>query len=162
MEIKDIMVFDLEANGLLEDATQLWCGVAYWRDEWYEATWPNEDYFIEILNSATYICGHNIIDYDLPLLEKLYGWCPDARVLDTLVLSRLLNPERSGGHSLDSWGQRVGVGKPVHEDWTTFSEDMLHRCKEDVKINVRALELLLREGELNAEDLEELPVYRVA
>lgn len=151
-----VTVFDLEADGLLDEATRIWCGVV--DDVAYE---PHQiEALILKLANSDIICGHNIIDYDLPLLEKIYEYKHEGKVLDTLVLSRLLNPERQGGHSLDVWGQRVGVQKPVHEDWSMYSEEMLHRCKEDVKINRRVYDLLLREAELNAEDLEGLPVYR--
>ena len=74
--------------------------------------------------------------------DRLYPWfkCPDYD--DTFILSSLFNPDRpkppgcSGSHGLEAWGVRFGVPKPKHEDWTNFSEDMLHRCREDVKINV--------------------------
>ena len=49
-------------------------------------------------------------------------------------MSKLFYPERLE-HSLDSYGRQFGRYKPVHEDWTTYSEDMLHRCSEDVEIN---------------------------
>ena len=40
-----------------------------------------------------------------------------------------------------------GVPKPKHEDWSKFSPEMLHRCREDVKINVLVYEALLKELE---------------
>ena len=49
-------------------------------------------------------------------------------------MSKLFNPERPE-HSLESYGKQFGRNKPVHEDWSVFSEAMLHRCSEDVEIN---------------------------
>jgi len=43
----------------------------------------------------------------------------------------------SGNHSLDSWGETVGVPKPKVEDWEGLSfEEYKRRCEEDVKINL--------------------------
>lgn len=41
------------------------------------------------------------------------------------------------GHSVEAWGVRLGIKKPEHEDWSQYSEEMLHRCKEDVKIQTQ-------------------------
>lgn len=100
---------------------------------------------LDSLRNSSLLIGHNIINFDLPLVEKLYNIRIDVELFDTLVVSRLLNPDRIGGHSLDSWGKRVGRSKPVHEDWTQYSEAMLHRCVEDVEINYLTYNLLLEE-----------------
>ena len=39
-----------------------------------------------------------------------------------------------GPHSLAAWGYRLGRGKVEHEDWSVFSDAMMHRCIEDVEI----------------------------
>jgi len=81
------------------------------------------------------IC-HNEIDYDLRLIKKLYPtFKPNSLFLDTYLLSQLLQPDRAGGHSLQSYGERFGRAKPEHEDWSRFTQEMLHRCAEDVEIN---------------------------
>jgi len=43
------------------------------------------------------------------------------------------------------WGKRVGLDKPPHEEWHKFSNDMLERVLEDVKINVKVWEALMKE-----------------
>lgn len=153
------LVFDIETNGLLPDVDTLHVCCTYDLDteeEWY-STDPQA--IVAHLSAATHLIGHNIIDYDLPVLEKLTGFKPNenTRITDTLILSRLENPDRlrpikmsedgvkAGPHSLAAWGYRVGVGKPEHEDWSVYSEDMLHRCREDVRINARILPLLIEE-----------------
>lgn len=162
------LVFDIETNGLLPDVSTLHVCCTHDIDtgeEWY-STDPKE--ITSHLSKATHLIGHNIIDYDLPALEKLTGWKPNdnTRITDTLVLSRLGNPDRprhpqhikdgykAGPHSLGAWGYRVGVGKPEHEDWTTYSEDMLHRCREDVRINARILTILEQETSTFGESRE--------
>jgi DNA polymerase I len=153
------MIFDLEADGL-EDATRSWCICM----KNLQGTGPSVlkfgpeelDTALENLRLADHLIGHNIIAYDLPLLERLYGWKPKegTRITDTLVLSRLFKPDRVlppmapgnlSPHSLAAWGYRVGRGKPEHDDWSAFSPEMLHRCSEDVEINDLVYQRLLQE-----------------
>ena len=47
---------------------------------------------------------HNGIGFDVPVLNRLWGVAfGKGSVVDTLVLSRLSDPSRSGGHSLRNW-----------------------------------------------------------
>ena len=45
-----------------------------------------------ILGQATRLIGHNIAQYDLPVLERLLGWAPapEVELYDTLFASRLI------------------------------------------------------------------------
>jgi DNA polymerase I len=149
------LVFDIEANGLYDKATKIWCIVAKDIDsgeifEWTRDEKPTKENsllnFLKVLELSNEIVGHNILNYDVPLLKKLTGWEPpkNVKITDTLVMSRLGNPDRpkppgypgkSGPHSLDCWGYRVGKSKPHHEEWDVFSPAMLQRCREDVGIN---------------------------
>lgn len=135
------LVFDLEANGLLDTATTVHCLSTY-------DTMTNEacSYYgdtllqgLDLLMSADKIVGHNVFGYDLPLIEKLYGMRPVGVVHDTLILSQMLfaNEMDNAGHSIEAWGKVFEVPKPKHNDWSKFSEEMLYRNKEDVKITVR-------------------------
>lgn len=153
------LVFDIETNGLYDQVSTLHVCCTYdldTKEEWY-STDPKA--ILDHLSKATHLIGHNIIDYDLPVLEKLFNWKPNeqTRITDTLILSRLGNPDRpchpqqlrdeykAGPHSLGAWGYRIGVGKPDHEDWSTYSEAMLHRCQADVRINARIYDILREE-----------------
>jgi len=140
-------VFDVEANGL-HDATTVWCIVIKDLDtgEVHEYRQNDIEAGLQHLYGFSRIVGHNILDYDLPLLARLYSFSHGS-CWDTLVASRLLYPDRPGGHSLASWGERLGRGKPGHEDWTQYSEEMLHRCVEDVEINHLLYDELHREME---------------
>lgn len=129
-------VYDVEANGLYKEATKLWCIVLkdidtsevfkYRPDEILEG--------LEHLYSFKLLVGHNICGYDLPVVERLYDMKYQGTVRDTLCMSKLFDPERRL-HSLDSYGKQFKRYKPVHEDWTRYSESMLYRCSEDVEIN---------------------------
>jgi len=90
---------------------------------------------LQVLGEADLLTGHNICNFDIPLLKKLYPWWRYKGVLrDTLCMSKLFDPERLQ-HSLDSYGKQFKRFKPVHNDWSVFTRKMLHRCSEDVEIN---------------------------
>jgi DNA polymerase I-like protein with 3'-5' exonuclease and polymerase domains len=66
----------------------------------------------DYLKDADLIAAHNGIGFDFPLLNKLWGTKIGLKqAYDTLVVSRLLEPTRDGGHSLDAWGKTLGVAK---------------------------------------------------
>ena len=143
------LVFDIEANGLFFDADKIWCIVAIDEHDTIYSFEPDKiKEGIELLQKADKIIGHNIIGYDIPLIKKLYNvdLDKDKEIIDTLVLSRLSNPVREGGHSLEKWGYRLGgIQKQQHEDWTMFTPEMLVRCKKDTKINKTLFNYLKKE-----------------
>jgi len=148
------LVFDLEADGFLDTVSKIHCLTIAHQDgeEWaYQhytdalSEYPSLNEGYERLSRADRLVAHNGITYDLPVMAKVAGVdIPVARMVDTLVLSRLGNPERPGGHALADWGRRIGVAKPEHSDWGAWSPDMAIRCNEDVRINVIVWERLKR------------------
>jgi DNA polymerase-1 len=149
---------DLEANGLLDTVTDVWCGVFKNKDT-HEVFKFKPDQIKDMLlfmDSIDVLIMHNGIGYDWPLLKKLYGYEFKGKKVDTLIMSRLLNPKRIvpfncpdkkiGPHSIAAWGYRVGRGKPDHNDWAQFSDEMLHRCAEDVEILHLVYDALLAEA----------------
>jgi hypothetical protein len=145
---ENLLVFDLEANGLLDQATLIHtCAYAYGTHNTPRATSPSD--FAALLMQAGSIAGHNIIRYDLPLLHKL-GYIPayyinrdvlywpdgsSCRVLDTLLVSRLTHGGRLFSHGLDAWGQRLGHQKLAVSDWHSLAQAVYDaRCIQDVVI----------------------------
>lgn len=134
---------DIETDNLYLDVKKFHCawiiepttGIrkGYRPDQWKE--------YLQDLASYDVVVGHNVIDYDFCVLAKLF---PNEfrikRVFDTLVLSRMLEPDRQGGHSLKSWGVALGILKGTYgegEDvWDVFSEDMFNYCEQDVNVTV--------------------------
>lgn len=153
-----IAVFDIEANGFLDVADRLWCLVVYHNKEYHRFDPSQIDEGVRFLLSlgkqGVVLCCHNMIEFDLPILHKLTQYRFDGcKILDTVVLARLLNPEREGGNALEAWGERFGVPKPKHEDWSKFTPEMMHRCHEDVRINVLTLHALMKEAGWNVDDV---------
>lgn len=149
---------DLEANGLLRQATKVWCGVFKNAQTGVVTKFKPDQIqeMLEFMGTIGVLIMHNGIGYDWPLLKKLYGYEYKGKKVDTLIMSRLLNPKRmvpfncpnkkAGPHSIEAWGYRVGRGKPEHNDWEQFSPEMLHRCAEDVEILELVYKALLEEA----------------
>lgn len=155
-------VFDKEANGLdrghgvlSEDASKIWCTVLH---DLVDGTTIEGDIvggFDRVkheISNAKMLVGHNILDYDIPLMERMWGIQPpqDCVIVDTLVWSRTLYPDRSmeGGHGLEAWGKRNNCPKPPVEDWSTYDPEKLHRCHMDVQNNVITYQKLLQEAHM--------------
>lgn len=150
--------FDVETDGLYKEATKIHC-LSY---EIYENSTLIESgsltNYLDIyrfVSSQETLVGHNIIVYDIPVLEKILGQKIPShiRLIDTLALSWYLFPTRAK-HGLEIWGEEFGVPKPVIEDWSNLTiEEYIHRCEEDVKITsklfIKELEYLsnLYEGQ---------------
>lgn len=86
-------------------------------------------------------CGHHVLGYDRHVLQTLAGLERPLRYwVDTLVLSRLLDNNIAGGHSIEAWGVRLGIEKKGTDitDWSIPTQQMLDRCISDTAVN-RAL-----------------------
>ena len=72
--------------------------------------------FIDFISDADFLCGHNIINFDLKILREKYGIRIDKPVIDTLYLSPLLFPKRLN-HSLakDEIAIVGGKNNPVND-----------------------------------------------
>jgi len=160
-----MLVIDIETDGLLNRMTTVHCAVA--KDiktgVIYEYGPDQIEYFVRALEDNIVI-GHNIINFDIP---ALWQWCEwnDSKFIgemymqvqseiDTLVMSRLLNPDRErpqglpqkvGPHSLEAWGMRLGFPKGDCESFAEYSEDMLEYCKRDVEVTHEVYKALCKE-----------------
>ena len=141
--------FDIETDGL--DATKIHCICAikdndktvnnFIGDKCYE-----DFYRWLVLEDIRVLIAHNGIGFDIPVLRLLSGHEWDFIIRDTLVLSRLVNPSLDGGHSLKSWGERLGNYKDDYvknflekngkdsDPWAAFNMDMLEYCQQDVRV----------------------------
>tara|TARA_Y100001973_G_scaffold48531_1_gene72233 strand:- start:2146 stop:2727 length:582 start_codon:yes stop_codon:yes gene_type:complete len=104
------VVFDLETNGLLNDATRIHCISLSWGENNCIESFNDEPYAdspkdlpmasdhsittgIGWLEVADVLVGHNIIGFDLPIIKRLYPYFnPRGVIIDTLLLSRLYHP----------------------------------------------------------------------
>ena len=155
-----MIIFDVESNGLLDDATKIHC-LSYLDTRKPEAyiTLHEYDDMKHLLLTEKHLIGHNIIRYDIPLLEKLLDINIDARLYDTLPMSWVMNPTRSK-HGLDSFFPDFGIEKPKIDDWENMSiEDYTDRCVEDVKITEALWNNLLKRFMVLYKDKKELDKF---
>ena len=74
--------------------------------------WKNQSGLNDYLSKATLLIAHNGIAFDFYLLNKLWNTKIGLKkVYDTLVASRLLEPTKENGHSLESYGKQLGIPK---------------------------------------------------
>jgi DNA polymerase I-like protein with 3'-5' exonuclease and polymerase domains len=171
-----MIVFDLETNGLLPEVSVVHTITTYDTETNTFVTaddQPSIKAVIESLMQAPEICGHNVISYDLPVIEKLYGLRPKGKVIDSMVMTRLLYPDIKvldfalfrekkfpgnliGRHSLEAWGHRLGEKKGKFKtDWKIWTPEMSDYCKQDVKVTTALMDrMLAKDAPQAAIDLE--------
>lgn len=125
-------IYDIEGNHLLVEATRIWLAVAIDADtgevhQFRESEMPA---FGELLANANELIGHNILMYDNPVCERILGIKIKAKCTDTLVVSRMMFPDRFNkknpirNHSLAAWGEALGHPK------IDFTTNMFNLAKE--------------------------------
>lgn len=149
------LFFDLEANGWRDTATTIWV-ISYAIDDEEVQSIKEVENFWSVFRMCTCFVGHNILNFDIPLLARL-GCRLDLAldIRDTIVLSRLIYPDlqsppgwvgKSQPHSLEAWAMRMGGEQKVqHEDWSQYSEEMRERCESDVRITRKLYRKLMKE-----------------
>ena len=137
------LIFDIETNGL--NPSVIWCICAIKDEQMYTLEMPTKEMWLDLMDGVTEVIGHNVIRYDVPVVERLLGVDVTCKVTDTLVMSRLYNPQLDGGHSLDAWGQRLKFPKGDYHDWTALTPEMVEYCKQDVRVTERLYKTLSEE-----------------
>ena len=153
-------IFDIECNGFLDTVSKLHSLVLLDMDtgEMLSYAFPDTksddiDEAAVRLEHAEELIGHNVIAFDIPVLQKLYPHIRfDAKVTDTLVLSRLIHsdlkaedaprlaaksitPKLYGSHSLEAWGERLGLHKGQYEGgFDSWNPEMQAYCEQDVRV----------------------------
>ena len=150
------LVFDIEANGLNEitidrrlnkEVDKVWCLVAKDLLTGKVYTYKGTEIAagVELLRKADKLIGHNILMYDLPVLERFYGGAINTPAVDTLVVSRLMYPDIRNhplkGNSLACWGKNLGEFKTDYSGgFESYNIDMLHYCQQDVEVSAKIYE----------------------
>jgi DNA polymerase-1 len=155
-------VFDLEANGLLDEATVVHCLVLKDIDTKKVYSFANQPGYEPIavgvsrLRDASLLIGHNVLCYDLPVLEKLYQFKRNGEVRDTLLMARIrwpeivavdksdryyIPPHLKGHYSLEAFGYRLNENKGEYKDgWEHWSPKMQTYCEQDVEVTLKLWE----------------------
>ncbi|HRH32420.1 MAG TPA: ribonuclease H-like domain-containing protein, partial [bacterium] len=132
------IVLNIEANGLKPD--KIWCITCLDLNTGEEHAFRRPDIstesFLYFWRDVADVIVHNGISYDCPNLCRLIDreLFVEKRVVDTLVISRLLDYSRAGGHSLAAWAPVVGVEKTVQPPWDEFSEALVDHSMQNCRI----------------------------
>lgn len=166
------IVVDIETN-LKHDT--IWVVCTQDIDTGEKHTWNEENSFQDYIKDATSIIGHNFIGFDGHLLSKLWKTQISLKkIVDTLILSRLLEPSREKGHSLESWGEQLGEAKTDYKAaWeaavgrkeaypgecfdSPAIDVMTAYCAQDVNVTCKLflhLEKQLKEKEFSQESID--------
>lgn len=164
-------VFDAETNGLLPELTTVHslCIQDIDTKEFYSLHGGDIEWGVRLLQEAEVLIGHNIIGFDILALQKVFPWFnPNALLLDTLVLARLVYPDIKqrdfemegqeakkgkewipkkffGRHSLESWGHRLGNYKGDYKGpWDEWSPEMQEYCDQDVRVTLTLFKRILK------------------
>ena len=143
-------VVDVETDGLIKDATTIHCIVAADVDTGKGYIFKQRECYTAFPVWATQVDNfimHNGISFDAPIINKLIGETINLNsVVDTLILSQLYNPLREGGHSLKEWGNKLSLPKQEIDSFSSFTEEMLEYCKQDINITYKLYNELKSEG----------------
>jgi DNA polymerase I-like protein with 3'-5' exonuclease and polymerase domains len=178
------LLFDIETNGFLENVTKVHCLVIKDAETNEVTTYHGASILagIDTLERADQLIGHNILKFDLPVIQKLYpGFSYDpSKAVDTLVCTRLIWPNVGewdaklvhngklpaklwGSHSLKAWGYRLEQLKGEYgdtSDWQEFTPEMLEYCQQDVEVTATLFDRIkAKEYAQKALDLEHEVAY---
>ena len=156
------LIFDIETNGFLSEATKIHSIVIKDIDtkQIYSYHGDKIGRGLYLLSGASLLVGHNILKFDIPVINKLYPeYKIEGDVFDTLLVSRLIWTNRkeedfrmkelplnlAGRHSLESWGYRLGLRKGDFiktGDFSKWSQEMQDYCEKDVEVTYELFKLI--------------------
>ena len=141
------LYFDIETNGFLDVVSTIHCLVIKDATTGEVFSFSDREGYTPVIQGlvmlarADQIIGHNILGYDIPVIQKLHPeWTFRGEAVDTLIISRLFFPElrdmdfrirdkevaagkqptlpgkRIGSHALEAWGYRLGKMKGDYSD----------------------------------------------
>ena len=136
IEQKNYAVVDIETN---LSWNTIWMAGVYFPASGMSTPCYTVKELASALAGIDVIVGHNLINFDLPVLSNVWGFDWTGDVVDTLVLSRLLNPSIDGGHSLKQCALRAG--KELKDEFNAADFDlgltdaMIDYCLQDCRAN---------------------------
>jgi DNA polymerase I len=172
------LICDIETNGLLHELDRVHCIVLRDVETGEVHSCADQDGYLplqralDLVSKADQLVGHNLINFDMRALKKVYPGLTmrsGCDIVDTLILSRVLWPELEpvddqkfcyidkkyrGRHSLAAWGERLGVAKIKFKEeqkkdknvtnvWAEWSKAMQTYCEGDTLVSLRLHEYFL-------------------
>lgn len=135
-----IVFADIETESL--KAEKIWCICTKEKDTGVVNQFLNlhedmaeRERFIEYAKKVTRWVGHNFINFDGPVINRIVGPVIDmTKIVDTLVVSMTVD-FGIGFHSLATWGEKLGYPKDNFKDFEGgLTQEMLDYCHRDVEV----------------------------
>lgn len=179
-----LLTFDIETNGLVRSMDRIHCLVIQdvetgevfrFNDEPDSKSYSIQTGVKDFLMEAEEIYGHNIVNFDIPVLQNVFPYFKEfeGKVYDTLILSRLFFTDildrdiktkprdmpvnLYGRHSLESWGYRLKFRKGEFgksADWQIYSREMEDYCEQDVRVTTKLVQMFRPKVKLYADPIE--------
>ena len=164
------LVFDLESDNLYDKVTTIYCIVIYDVNREQTFTYGPDDIESAIahLDTADVLIGHNILFYDIRVIEKLWPGkltCHNksTEIIDTLICTRLIwpkeklleldyeqypqvPPKNRGSAGLKAWGYRLADYKIEFKDFSGYSQEMLDYCIQDVRVTTKLFNFIQKQA----------------
>lgn len=167
---KKYFIFDIETNGFYNEVNTIYCIVICDVASGQVTSYGPHgiDDALRHLDSGDVLIGHNVIFYDVPVIEKLYPGVVDfesKELIDTLVCTRFLWPKEKllevdnidyphvparlhGSFSLEAFGHRFKNNKLEFKDFSKYTEEMLIYCEQDTRVTEQLYKLLCNQTNL--------------
>ena len=135
-----IVFADIETESL--KAEKIWCICTKEKDTGAINQFLNlhedmaeRERFIAYSKKVTRWVGHNFINFDGPVINRIVGPVVDmTKIVDTLVVSMTVD-FGIGSHSLGTWGEKLGYPKDNFKDFEGgLTQEMLDYCHRDVEV----------------------------
>lgn len=159
------LIFDLESDGLYDVVSVIHCIVIHDIGANQTFTYGPDCIAaaLDHLATADVLIGHNIIFYDLPVLQKLHSFVRKSWIVDTLICTRLIWPKEvlydldteqypqvpeknRGSASLKAWGWRLANHKIEFKDFSEYSQEMLDYCVQDVVVTLSLWQFIVKQN----------------
>jgi len=147
------VIVDIETDDLDATVIHVACTRVVNTEDRRTFTAENMSELPDYLRGFNRIYGHNAVNFDIPVINRLLcgpGGAADLDlgiVRDTMLLSQLFWPDRPGGHSLRAWGVRLNNAKIDFHDWSLgATEEMIEYCRQDVDLTHAVLKHLQGEA----------------
>lgn len=139
------LLLDIETT---MDHKTIWCCVTKNIETNEVKVWKSPEGLQEYIKGNTLI-AHNGISFDFGLLNRLWNTTITRKqAFDTLVLSRLLNPNRENGHSLAELSKSAGSFKIDFTDYDLVESDiqsLIDYCVQDIEALHKVYDMLMAE-----------------
>jgi len=159
------LIFDCETDGLYDQATKVHCIVIYDLNLKQTFSYGPDSIAAALahLGTADVLIGHNVIFYDIPVLQKLHSFDSKSRIVDTLICTRLIWPKEllyeldteqytevpkklRGSAGLKAWGYRLADNKINFKDFLEYSQEMLDYCIQDVAVTTKLFQRIQKQN----------------